>query len=168
MGDALVALASSGLHTNGYSLARRVVFDRMGSRPTTSFPARARRRRGAARAHRSYLHALEPLLAQGAVHGLAHITGGGLVENLPRVLPAGTAARIERASWEVPTVFRVLQQEGGIDDAEMFRAFNMGVGMVAVVPAEGADALVAELNRAGENAWIAGRIVAGAGDVQLL
>lgn len=163
-GDALVALASSGLHTNGYSLARRVVFDRLGLSVDDPFPGED----GASvadvllRVHRSYLHAISPLLERGDVRGLAHITGGGLTDNVPRILPDGLDARFRRATWEVPNVFRVLQREGGVDEEEMFRAFNMGVGMVAVVPADRADAVVAALNAAGETAWIAGEIVPGA------
>jgi len=101
------------------------------------------------------------------VHGLAHITGGGLVDNVPRVLPAGVDARFDLASWEVPALFRVLQREGGVEEREMFRAFNMGVGMVAVVAAERASAVADELAAAGELAWIAGEIVAGDGKVVL-
>jgi phosphoribosylformylglycinamidine cyclo-ligase len=151
-GDAVVALASNGLHTNGYSLARRIVFGRMGLAPDDPFPEEE----GSVadvllRVHRSYLRALTPLL--GRVNGLAHITGGGLTDNVPRILPAGTAARIRTESWEVPPVFRVLQREGGVERGEMFRAFNMGVGMIAVVPAADADGTVAALGAAGERAW---------------
>jgi phosphoribosylformylglycinamidine cyclo-ligase len=167
-GDAVVALASAGLHTNGYSLARRVVFDRMGLTASDPFPGE-----GASvgevllREHRSYLHAVQPLLERGLVHGLAHITGGGLLDNLPRVLPAGLAARIETASWEVPNVFQLLQREGGIERDEMYRAFNMGVGMAAVVGPEHADAVVRSLRDAGETAWVAGEIVEGGEGVLL-
>ena len=165
-GDAIVALASNGLHTNGYSLARRIVFDRMGLTPDDPFPDED----GSVadvllRVHRSYLRALTPQLER--VHGLAHITGGGLTDNVPRILPAGTAARIRTGSWEVPPVFRVLQREGGVERAEMFRAFNMGVGMVAVVPADVADEIAGALNAAGQTAWIAGEIVPGERNVLL-
>ncbi len=165
-GDAIVALASNGLHTNGYSLARRIVFDRMGLSPDDPFPDEE----GSVadvllRVHRSYLRALTPQLER--VNGLAHITGGGLTDNVPRILPAGTAARIRTDSWEVPPVFRVLQREGGVERAEMFRAFNMGVGMVAVVAADVADAIAGALNAAGQTAWIAGEIVPGERNVLL-
>ena len=167
-GDAVIALASSGLHTNGYSLARRVVFERMGLTPGDPFPEEE----GTVaevlmRVHRSYLHALMPLIEARTIRGLAHITGGGLVENLPRVLPDGLSARIRRDSWHVPAVFRVIGREGGVAEEEMFRAFNMGVGMVAVVAPEDADGTVHALREAGEEAWVAGEIVPGAGDVQL-
>lgn len=161
-GDAIVALASSGLHTNGYSLARKVVFERMGLSPDDAFPDEE----GSVadvllRVHRSYLKPLWPLIERGEIRGLAHITGGGLVDNVPRVLPDGVDARFDLASWEVPALFRVLQREGGVEEREMFRAFNMGVGMVAMVAAERADAIVAELAAAGERAWIAGEVVPG-------
>ncbi len=165
-GDAIVALASSGLHTNGYSLARRILFDRMGLSPDDAFPEEE----GSVadvllRVHRSYLRPLTPLLER--VRGLAHITGGGLTDNVPRILPAGTAARFRTGSWEVPPLFRVLQREGGVERAEMFRAFNMGVGMVAVVAPDDADAFAGALNAAGETAWIAGEIVPGERNVIL-
>ena len=164
-GDALVALGSSGLHTNGYSLARRVVFERMGLSVDAEFPGENGQSVADVllRVHRSYLRPLRPLLDRGEVRGLAHVTGGGLVDNVPRVLPAGLDARFDTSSWEVPNVFRVLQREGGVEGGEMFRAFNMGVGMVAVVAPERADALVRELREAGEDAWIAGEIVPGEG-----
>ena len=167
-GDALVALASTGLHTNGYSLARRIVFDRMGLTPDSPFPEEE----GSVadvllRVHKSYLKSLYPLIEAGRIHGLAHITGGGLVDNVPRILPAGVDARFDLASWTVPAVFRVLQREGGVERDEMFRAFNMGVGMVAAVAAADADAVVRDLSAAGERAWIAGEVVPGDGRVVL-
>jgi phosphoribosylformylglycinamidine cyclo-ligase len=167
-GDAIVALASTGLHTNGYSLARRIVFDRMGLTPDSPFPEED----GSVadvllRVHKSYLKALYPLIEAGRVRGLAHITGGGLVDNVPRILPRGVDARFHLASWNVPPLFRVLQREGGVEQGEMFRAFNMGVGMVAVVAAADADAVVRDLSAAGERAWIAGETVPGDGKVVL-
>ncbi len=167
-GDALIALAADGLHTNGYSLARRIVFTEMGLGLDDDFPEED----GSVadvllRVHRSYLSAVEPLLDEGSLRGLAHITGGGLIDNLPRILPEGRAARIEQASWEVPPVFRVLQREGGVDEREMFRAFNMGVGMVAVTAAADADAVVERLVERGERAWIVGQVVAGEREVFL-
>jgi phosphoribosylformylglycinamidine cyclo-ligase len=162
-GDALIAIASSGLHTNGYSLARRILFDRMGLGPDDAFPEEEE---GSVadvllRVHRSYLHALWPSIENGTVKGLAHITGGGLVDNVPRVLPEGVDARFDLASWTVPPLFRVLQREGGVERDEMFRAFNMGVGMVVVVAPERADPVVHVLNAAGERAWICGEVVPG-------
>ncbi|HLL46713.1 MAG TPA: AIR synthase-related protein, partial [Longimicrobiaceae bacterium] len=162
-GDVLVAYESSGLHTNGYSLARRVVFERMGLSVDSEFPGEGGQSVADVllRVHRSYLRPLLPLLGRGDVRGLAHVTGGGLTDNVPRVLPEGLAARFDTSSWQVPNVFRVLQREGGVERGEMFRAFNMGVGMVAVVAREQADAVVRELREAGEEAWIAGEVVPG-------
>jgi phosphoribosylformylglycinamidine cyclo-ligase len=119
------------------------------------------------RVHRSYLKPLWPMIERGEVKGLAHITGGGLIDNVPRVLPKDVDARFDLSSWKVPNVFRVLQAEGGVERDEMFRAFNMGVGMVAAVAAEGADAAVAELNAAGERAWICGEATPGSGRTAL-
>ena len=161
-GDRVIALASAGLHTNGYSLARRVVFDRMGLGVDDPFPGEdATVGEVLLREHRSYLHSISPLLESGQIRALAHITGGGLLDNLPRVIPAGLSARIDTESWEVPNVFRVLQREGGIERDEMFRAFNMGVGMVAVVGPDRADEAILALRAADETAWFAGEIVAG-------
>lgn len=168
-GDVLLGLASSGLHTNGYSLARRIVFERLGLGVDDPFPALGERVADVLlRVHRSYLGALRAPLARGALHGLAHITGGGLLENLPRVLPPGTAARVERASWDVPALFRVLQRAGAVADEEMFRVFNLGVGMVAVVAPEHGDGVLAELRAAGETAWVLGEVVAGEQAVHLV
>jgi phosphoribosylformylglycinamidine cyclo-ligase len=167
-GDAVVALASSGLHTNGYSLARKILFERMGLTVDDPFPDEdASVADVLLRVHRSYLKPLQPLLERGEVHGLAHITGGGLVDNLPRVLPAGVDARIDRSSWQPPALFGVLQRHGGVEEREMFRAFNMGIGMIAVVASDRAEATVAELRSAGETAWVAGEVVAGDGKVVL-
>jgi phosphoribosylformylglycinamidine cyclo-ligase len=167
-GDAIVGLASTGLHTNGYSLARRIVFDRLGLGMDDAFPEED----GSVadvllRVHKSYLRALYPLIEAGRVRGLAHVTGGGLVDNVPRILPGGVDARFDLSSWTVPALFRVLQREGGVEPGEMFRAFNMGVGMAAVVRADDADAVVRDLRAAGEDAWIAGEIVPGDGKVAL-
>lgn len=162
-GDVLIALASSGLHTNGYSLARRIVFERMGLGVDDPFPGEG----GASvaevllRVHRSYLQQLQPLLEGEDVKAMAHITGGGIVENLPRVLPAGLGARIRTDSWEVPNLFRLLQEAGGVEEGEMYRAFNMGVGMLVVVPAERAAGVLATLGRMREDAWAAGEVVRG-------
>jgi phosphoribosylformylglycinamidine cyclo-ligase len=167
-GDAIVALASSGLHTNGYSLARQVVFERMRMGPDDVFPGEEGTVADVLlRTHRSYLNALTSLLERGEIRGLAHITGGGLLENIPRVLPPGLDAHLVTSSWELPSVFRTLQAHGGIEKMEMFRVFNMGIGMVAFVDARRADALVRELNAAGEQAWVAGEIRPGTGRVLL-
>jgi phosphoribosylformylglycinamidine cyclo-ligase len=164
-GDLIVALPSSGLHTNGYSLARRIVFERMGLGVADPFPGEE----GATvaevllRVHRSYLETLWPLIEAERLKALAHVTGGGIVENLPRVLPQGLGARIRPDSWHVPNLFRVLQEEGRVEESEMYRAFNMGVGMMAVVAPEEAAGVVEALGRSGEEAWVVGEVIRGSG-----
>ena len=163
-GDAIVALESSGLHTNGYSLARRIVSERLRLGPRDPFPGED----GATvadvllRVHRSYLATLRPLLS--GIHAMAHITGGGIPGNLDRVLPPGLDAVVRRSSWEVPNVFRVLADAGEVPDDEMFRAFNMGVGALVIAPPAVASTL---LTSARVRAWIAGEIVSGQGRVRL-
>ncbi|HEX3160307.1 MAG TPA: phosphoribosylformylglycinamidine cyclo-ligase [Gemmatimonadaceae bacterium] len=165
-GDVLVALASSGLHTNGYSLARRIVRDRMGLGAHDPFPgAGASVADVLLRVHRSYLAALTPVL--GRVHAMAHITGGGLPGNLNRALPPGLDAVVDLASWDVPMEFLALQEAGGVSDIEMFRAFNMGVGMVVLCAAAHADAVMAAAGQAGCPAWLLGAVVPGSGQVVL-
>lgn len=134
-GDVLIGLPSNGLHTNGYSLARKVLFDEMRLRPGARLPELSLTLgEELLRVHRNY----QPLLAslpQGLVRAAAHITGGGLVDNLPRILPAGCQASIRRAAWRVPSIFRIIEAGGRVDPAEMYQVFNMGIGMVLVVPA---------------------------------
>lgn len=165
-GDALVALESSGLHTNGYSLARRIVSDRMGLTVHDPFPGE----RGATvadallRVHRSYLAAVRPVL--GRIHALAHITGGGLPGNLNRALPSTLDAVVDTDSWEVPNLFRQLEVAGGVDRMEMFRAFNMGVGAVVVCDPADRDAVMAAAAAASVRAWGLGTVVPGTGIVR--
>jgi phosphoribosylformylglycinamidine cyclo-ligase len=163
-GDALVAIGSTGLHTNGYTLARRIVFDRLGLGADDAFPGTGRSVADELLApHRSYLKPLLPLLEQRRVRALAHITGGGVPGNLPRVLPDGLGAVVRRSSWQPPALFRSLQQAGAVEGAEMDRVFNMGVGMIAIVPPTGADSAVRDLVAAGESAWVIGEVERGAG-----
>jgi phosphoribosylformylglycinamidine cyclo-ligase len=159
-GDVLIGLPSSGLHTNGYSLARRIAFDVLGLDVHATVPELGETV-GAAllRPHRSYLKVVTPLLETGVIKGMAHITGGGITENLPRTLPEGRSFSLDRGSWEVPALFRWLQRAGGIADAEMLRAFNMGVGLILVCAASDADAAIASLTAAGEPAWRLGEVV---------
>ncbi len=158
-GDALVALPSSGLHTNGYSLARRIAFDVLGL-DVDSRVEELGQTVGEAflRPHRSYLRAVQPALDAGLVKGMAHITGGGIVENLPRVLPAGRSFSLDRQSWNVPPLFGWLQRAGRIDDAEMMRTFNMGVGLILVSAAGRTDELIRALRQAGESPWVIGQV----------
>ena len=160
-GDQLIALPSSGLHTNGYSLARRIVFDVMGLGVDSVVPELGEPV-GAAllRPHRSYLPVVSPWIDRGVIKGMAHITGGGITENLPRTLPDGCTFRIDRESWTVPPIFQWLQRAGQVPDAEMFRAFNMGVGLVIVAGADAAPELLAGLRQGGEPAWRLGEVVA--------
>jgi phosphoribosylformylglycinamidine cyclo-ligase len=157
--DVLIALPSSGLHTNGYSLARKLVFDVLGLDVDTDVPALGETVAEALmRPHRSYLRQVQPLLEDTSIKGMAHITGGGITENLPRALPEGLTFVLDRDSWEIPPLFTWLQQAGQIADDEMFRAFNMGVGMILVVAPEAADAVLDRLRRSGEAAWRLGRV----------
>jgi phosphoribosylformylglycinamidine cyclo-ligase len=166
-GDVIVALESSGLHTNGYSLARRIVRDRLGLGVDDEFPGEG----GASvadvllRVHRSYLPILRPHLQQ--VHALAHITGGGIPGNLNRALPPALDAIVRTDSWEVPNVFERLGSAGGVPRDERFRAFNMGVGLTAILAAADADAVLESARLAGVNAWHAGDVVPGTGAVRL-
>ncbi len=158
-GDALIALPSSGLHTNGYSLARHIVFEHLGLTVNTVVPELGESVGTALlRPHRSYLQLVAPLLDKGWIKGMAHITGGGLTENLPRTMPEGRTPNVDRSTWEVPPLFAWLQREGEIADDEMFRAFNMGVGMVLVTSASEAPEVVATLQAAGEPAWVLGDV----------
>src|SRR5436190_408316 len=159
-GDSLVGLPSAGLHTNGYSLARRVLFEVSGLRPESLVPEIGATIADALLApHRSYLHAIRPLLDVRVVKGMAHITGGGITENLPRVLPQGCGAVIDRRAWHVPPIFTFIQERGGIATDEMFRAFNMGIGLIVVCdPQKGA-----EVARTSSGAIVIGEVVAGAG-----
>ncbi len=159
-GDVLIGLPSSGLHTNGYSLARQIVFEGLGLTAASVVPE-LNETVGAAllRPHRSYLTVVTPLLEHGWVKGMAHITGGGLTENLPRTLPEGRQPRIDRTSWNVPPLFAWLQRAGGIEDAEMFRAFNMGVGLVVVCAARHEAKVLAALRDSGEPAWRLGEVI---------
>jgi phosphoribosylformylglycinamidine cyclo-ligase len=165
--DVIVGLASSGLHTNGYSLARRIVAERLGLGPHDAFPEHP----GSTAAdvllavHRSYLAALRPVLDR--VHALAHITGGGLPGNLDRSLPPGLDAVLDAASWEVPPLFRVLEAAGGVSRDEMLRTFNMGVGMCVVADAADVDAVLGAAGSAGVPAWVLGHVAPGDRRVRL-
>jgi phosphoribosylformylglycinamidine cyclo-ligase len=165
-GDVVLGLASSGLHTNGYSLARRIVSERMGLAVGDPFPGEdASVADVLLRVHRSYLPVLRPVL--GHIHGMAHITGGGLPGNVNRALTDTLDAEIDAASWEVPNLFRQLERAGGVERAEMYRTFNMGVGMVVITDENGARAVEASASSAHLGSWRLGRIVRGAGQVRI-
>lgn len=163
VGDVLVGVPSSGLHTNGYSLARRIVFDHLGL-TVDSYIAELEQSVGAAllEPHRSYLPFVQPLLEAGRIKAMAHITGGGITDNLPRVLPHGTAAVVDVTTWEVPPLFQWLQRSGNVPFDEMLRTFNMGVGLIIVCGADQAEPLISELAaRGGRDARVIGEVVAG-------
>ncbi|MEY2558352.1 MAG: phosphoribosylformylglycinamidine cyclo-ligase [Verrucomicrobiota bacterium] len=162
-GDVVLGLPSNGLHTNGYSLARKILFEKMRLKPASKI-AGIKHSLGAEllRTHRNY----QPLLAkvpEGTIHGLAHITGGGLIDNLPRVLPKTCDAVIETQNWRVPAIFAVLEQNGKIDRAEMYQVFNMGIGMVAIVSEKNAEKVARQLK-----AKKIGRIERGTGKTRLI
>ncbi len=164
--DVLVGLPSSGLHTNGYSLARKIISERLKLRTGDAFPDG-----GGAVAdvllaeHRSYLPALKPVL--GRVHALAHITGGGLPGNLDRALPPTLDAVVDISSWKLPGVFRVLMDAGAVEPAEMYRTFNMGVGMVVIAGPSDVDAILSAAEAAGATGWVLGALKPGSGAVSL-
>jgi len=167
-GDVLIGLPSAGLHTNGYSLARRVLFEglRLGIDDVLPRPAGERGAMPTVRSallapHRSYLAPLGGLLDHPGLHAMAHVTGGGLTDNVPRSLPAGCRARIHVGSWTVPPLFRLLAEAGGVGADEMRRVFNLGVGMVLVVAPEARGEVLAHVERAGCPGFELGEVVAG-------
>jgi phosphoribosylformylglycinamidine cyclo-ligase len=162
-GDALVALPSDGLHTNGYSLARKVIFEVLGLRVDSNLPGLGVPVVEALLAvHRSYLPAIGPLLERGLVRTAAHITGGGITDNLPRALPAGVGAEVVVDSWDEPALFRLIRDAGRVPEEEMRRTFNLGVGMILVVSQDRLGEVLESLVPHGPG-WVIGRTVAGAG-----
>ena len=160
VGDTIIALASSGPHSNGYSLIRKIIevsgadlTEEVGGTPLTD---------ALMAPTRIYVKSLLELIKAGQVNALSHITGGGLLENIPRVLPESAKAVINLDSWELPPVFQWLQEKGNVETREMYRTFNCGVGMVICVPSEQAEAAMATLTAAGESAWVIGQIEAAA------
>ena len=162
LGDVVLGLPSNGLHTNGYSLARKILFEKMRLKPASPLPGSTTTvGEELLRVHKSY----QPLLVKvssGLMKGLAHITGGGLIDNLPRILPPNCDAVIETKSWSVPRIFQILQENGNVDQQEMYQVFNMGVGMVAVVAERNAKRAISILR-----AKRIGRIERGTGKVRL-
>jgi phosphoribosylformylglycinamidine cyclo-ligase len=150
-GDSLIGLPSSGLHTNGYSLARRIAFEIAGLRVDQVVPELGTTVGQALMVpHRSYLPVIRPLLGKGLIKGMAHVTGGGLTDNVPRMLPTGARALIDRSTWTPPPLFRWLQRAGGVPDDDMSRTFNLGIGLVIVCAGRDEAAVVAALAEAGE------------------
>jgi phosphoribosylformylglycinamidine cyclo-ligase len=159
-GDILLGLPSTGLHTNGYSLARKLFFEVAKYKPSQYVGAIQEKADTALmKVHRSYLSIVQKLVNSGLTAGMAHITGGGITENLPRILPRGTAAQVELGSWPVLPIFEHLQQLGQVSQDEMMRTFNMGIGLIVVVPAEKFRKAQALLNRAEEKFHVIGRVI---------
>ncbi|MDU0457244.1 MAG: phosphoribosylformylglycinamidine cyclo-ligase [Geobacteraceae bacterium] len=160
VGNQLIGIASSGLHSNGYSLARKLIFDHMGLEIDSEMPGT-----GLSVADvlltptRIYVRSILNLLKDFSIKGIAHITGGGLLENVPRVLPKGCIAKIDLNSWQRPVLFDLLQNAGNVEQDEMYRTFNMGIGMVLAVAEEQAEEVIDRLKGLGEQAWIIGEVV---------
>jgi phosphoribosylformylglycinamidine cyclo-ligase len=166
--DVLVGLPSSGLHTNGYSLARKVFFETLSLGVKDRSPEKGTKRTVGdllLATHLSYLKAVGPLLDHPGLHGLAHITGGGLTDNLPRILPKKHRVEIKIGSWEIPELFYILQDSGGVDTAEMFRVFNMGIGMVLVVDPAALREVLARLRESGQKGEVIGTVQKGGSGV---
>lgn len=169
-GDIVIGLASEGLHTNGYSLARQALLEDAQMPLDAPVPELG----GAALAdallwpHRCYAPRVLPLLALSPtpIKAMAHITGGGFLDNIPRVLPPGLGVFINKASWEVPPLFRLIQEKGGVDETEMFRVFNMGIGFVLIVAHDAADDVLARLKASGESAYRLGHVIVRIGSIR--
>jgi phosphoribosylformylglycinamidine cyclo-ligase len=167
VGDVLIGLPSTGLHTNGYSLARKLFFEVAGYKHSQYVTA-IKEKAGAAlmKTHRSYLPIIQKMVTAGVTTGMAHITGGGITENLPRILPKNVSAQIELGSWPVLPIFEHLRELGQVSDEEMMRTFNMGVGLIAAIPAEKFKKAKTLLDKAEEKFFVIGRIVKGDRKVQ--
>ncbi|SDF69662.1 phosphoribosylformylglycinamidine cyclo-ligase [Sporolituus thermophilus] len=167
-GDVLIGLPSSGLHSNGYSLARKICFDVKGFAPDVYIPELGRTLgEELLTPTRLYPRVCLPLLERFDIRGMVHITGGGFYDNIPRVLPAGCAVEIDAGAWPMPPIFACLQAWGQVAWPEMYRTFNMGIGLILIVPAHEADAVRDDLAARGEACYVIGRVVAGNGEVVL-
>jgi phosphoribosylformylglycinamidine cyclo-ligase len=164
-GDVLIGLPSAGLHTNGYSLARKIFFDQLGHDHQTILPEVGKIGEALLAPHISYLKPLIPLVEQRAIHALAHITGGGLTDNVPRVLPDSLDAHIKLGSWPVLPTFRYLAQHGGVEHDELLRVFNMGIGMVLIAGKEQVDPIARHFAQIGQKFFFIGNVVKGSGKV---
>ncbi len=168
-GDVLIGVASSGLHTNGYSLARKVIFDVAGCSVDDELPGTGRKIGDVLlEPHISYSKAVLALLGKHDVRGIAHITGGGFTENMPRILHDGLAVEIEKGKLRTPEIFRFIQEKGGVPEADMYRTFNMGVGLVLIVPKSEEGPVIAGLKSSGHDAYSIGRVVRGERSVKLI
>ncbi|MGH9956721.1 MAG: phosphoribosylformylglycinamidine cyclo-ligase [Pyrinomonadaceae bacterium] len=168
-GDVVLGLPSVGLHTNGYSLARKLLIDVAGYSVNTRVESLGETvGESLLRPHVSYLPALDGLLDAGVIRGLAHITGGGLTENIPRILPENTAVEINRGSWPVLPVFELLQKIGNVAEAEMYRTFNVGVGMVIISAPANSEIIQSHLSLLGETCCALGHVISGPREVKFL
>lgn len=168
-GDAIIGLGSTGLHTNGYSLARKVVFDKLKLNVFDEFPGTGRTVADVLLAiHKSYLKPIKAVMKQVTIQGMAHITGGGFVDNIPRVLPKNVSAVIDRSSWKVPPEYKCLQVNGGVSREEMYRVFNMGIGMIVIVRESEAGKAMKLLRQAKAAPVRIGTIEKGDGQVRLV
>jgi len=174
-GDVVIGLASSGLHTNGYSLARRILFEEMRLKPSARLPELTDTiGNELLRVHVSYGPLIQRLLSkfnhknQKSVKAIAHITGGGFVDNIPRVLPKTCDVLIHKNAWEPLPLFQLLQRSGGISESELYQVFNMGIGMTAIVPAEKAEVILTFIRAQKQKAWMIGEVVKGTGVVKIL
>jgi len=168
-GDAVIGLASSGLHSNGFSLARKILLEMAGFKLDQHIPELGRTlREELLTPTRIYVQSILRALESFEIHGMAHITGGGIPGNLSRVIPEGLSARISKKTWTPPPIFPLLKGLGRVEEAEMFRTFNMGIGFIVVVPPEQADPLVKALRELEEQPAVIGEIDAGEGRVVLL
>lgn len=159
VGDRLIGISSSGLHSNGYSLARKVIFEKMGLKVDSILPETGKTVADELMTPtRIYVKSVLNLLRDFHIRGIAHITGGGLLENIPRVLPGACKAVIHKNSWEIPPIFRIMQQGGGISDEEMFRTFNCGIGMVLSVPEKETEDILIRLSGLSETAFLIGEV----------
>ncbi|HZO87391.1 MAG TPA: phosphoribosylformylglycinamidine cyclo-ligase [Chthonomonadaceae bacterium] len=170
-GDTVVGLASSGLHTNGYSLARRVLLEagENSLSPYEHIPALGRTlSEELLIPHRCYAPAVLPLLDEFDIRGMAHVTGGGFYDNIPRILPADCSVTIERRTWPIPPIFTLIQERGNVPEPEMYRTFNMGIGFILIVAPEQAPLLAHRLNAVGESAYIIGSVHRGVHEVDIV
>ena len=165
VGDKIIGLASSGIHSNGYSLVRKIFFEELGKKVDDvidSFGCTVGEE--LLRPTRIYVESVTNVMRRFKIHGLVHITGGGFIDNIPRILPSGCAAHIKKESWPILPIFSFLQNEGGVTEAEMYRTFNMGIGMMAVVPDENVEDLMHQFEANGEKPYLIGEIKALAAD----
>jgi len=162
-GDQLIGLASSGLHSNGYSLVRKVLLEKSGYGVDDTLTELGNGTLGEVllTPTKIYAKTIKALMKDFDIRGMAHITGGGITENTPRMLPKGAQALIRKKTWDIPPIFKLLRKKSGVDDAEMYRAFNMGIGMVIVVPKKQMEAVIKKAEKLGEKAYPIGEIVKG-------